>query len=44
MIDVNKQISSQENTETQKTNWIEFDDVKRVLNKMLEDIVKMNMG
>lgn len=40
MIDVNKQIQSQEKSETQKTNWIEFDDIKKVLNKMLEDINK----
>lgn len=40
MIDVNKTINSQEKTETQKTNWVELDDIKRVLNKMLEDINK----
>ena len=40
MIDVNKQIQSQEKSETQKTNWIEYDDIKKILNKMLEDIDK----
>ena len=43
MIDVNKTINSQEKSETQKTNWIEYDDVKKVLNKMLADINKDNL-
>jgi hypothetical protein len=43
MVDVNKQINSQEKTETQKNNWIEYDDIKKVLNKMLEDINKDNL-
>ena len=43
MIDVNKQIQSQEKSETQKTNWIEYDQIKTVLNKMLEDINKDNL-
>jgi hypothetical protein len=40
MVDVNKQINSQEKTDSQKTNWIEYDDIKKILNKMLEDINK----
>jgi hypothetical protein len=40
MIDVNKTINSQQKSDTQKTNWIEYDDIKKVLNKMLEDINK----
>ena len=38
MIKVNKQLNSQEKSETQKKNWISFDDVKSILNKMLTDI------
>jgi len=40
MIDVNKQINSQEKTKTQRDNWIEYDDIKNILNKMLENIDK----
>ena len=40
MVDVNKTLNSQEKTVTQKANWVELDDIKRVLNKMLEDINK----
>ena len=40
MIDVNKTLNSQEKTVTQKANWVELDDIKTVLNKMLEDINK----
>jgi len=43
MIDVNKQINSQEKTDTQKSNWLEYDDIKTVLNKMLEDINKNSL-
>jgi len=38
MVKVNEQINSQEKTKTQKDNWIDFDTVKQILNKMLIDI------
>jgi hypothetical protein len=41
MIDVNKQLNSNEKTDTQKTNWIDFDDVKKILNQMLTDITPL---
>ena len=38
MIKVNEQINSQEKTKVQKDNWIDFNTVKGILNKMLTDI------
>jgi hypothetical protein len=40
MVDVNKQVNSQEKTETQKTNWITLDEIKKILNALLADIDK----
>jgi hypothetical protein len=38
MIKVNEQINSQEKTKVQRENWIDFNTVKGILNKMLTDI------
>jgi hypothetical protein len=43
MTDVNKEINSQRKTETQADNWLEFDDIKTVLNKMLTDITTQKL-
>jgi hypothetical protein len=43
MVKVNEQINSQEKTKTQKDNWIDFDTVKQILNKMLTDINDANL-
>ena len=40
MVGVNKQIESQELTRKESTNWIDFNDVKEVTNKILEKINK----
>ena len=40
MVGVNKQIESQELTRTESNNWIDFNDVKEVTNKILEKINK----
>ena len=43
MTDVNKTLNSQQKTKTQADNWLEFDDIKSILNKMLEDINKQKL-
>ena len=40
MIDVNSVLNSQVKSVTQKANWVELDDIKKILNKMLIDIDK----
>ena len=40
MIDVNKTIQSQEKSETQKKNWLDLDQIKKILNTMLANIDK----
>ena len=43
MTDVNKTLNSQQKNKTQADNWLEFDDIKSILNKMLEDINKQKL-
>jgi len=43
MVSVNKELNSQEKTDTQKDNWLDFDQIKSILNKMLSDITTQNL-
>tara|TARA_R110001606_G_scaffold8768_1_gene38530 strand:+ start:189 stop:1202 length:1014 start_codon:yes stop_codon:yes gene_type:complete len=43
MVGVNKQIESQELTRKESTNWLDFNDVKDVTNKILEKINKNDL-
>jgi hypothetical protein len=43
MVSVNKELNSQEKTETQKDNWLEVSDIKSILNKMLADITTQKL-
>ena len=43
MIGVNKQIESQELTRKESNNWIDFNDVKEITNKILEKINEKNL-
>jgi hypothetical protein len=40
MVGVNKQIESQELTRKESTNWLDFNDIKEITNKILEKINK----
>jgi len=43
MVSVNKELNSQEKTDTQKDNWLEVSDIKSILNKMLADITTQKL-
>ena len=43
MVSVNKELNSQAKTDTQKDNWLDFDQIKSILNKMLSDITTQNL-
>ena len=43
MVGVNKQIESQELTRKESANWLDFNDVKEVTNKILEQISKQGL-
>ena len=43
MVGVNKQIESQELTRKESTNWLDFNDVKEITNKILEKINKNDL-